>query len=347
MKRAAILLALAATACVAIALPDFEWTETHERIGEGATKTTYLSPVMNLKHGECANTRPPKTPLKFPTGKYAITDFRAEVVNGKNESVPLDKIYNHHWIIFDGHGNAGPYPSLNFVFGVGAESRNTPVSFPSPYAFVTRGTERWNANIHLLNTIDVPNVKDCIECRCPDGTGRIKCCPDGFVCPTNDVKMSDPEPFYLRYEVTWEEIKPTTIPVAITILDVAKGAIEYDTYPGEGGQPPRGTPLNVSYVVPEDRDVVWGVGHQHNGAIRIDLSVNGKIVCSSLPREGTGHEAGNEEGYVVAISECDFHDAPMRVHKGDLIEVVSYYRTDMPYRGVMGLFTLATAAPQE
>ena len=34
-------------------------------------------------------------------GKHLITGFKAEVVDSMNVSVPLDEVYNHHWLVFD------------------------------------------------------------------------------------------------------------------------------------------------------------------------------------------------------------------------------------------------------
>lgn len=72
------------------------------------------------------------------TGYYAILGFTGEMVDCNNESVPLDTLYNHHWLMKPVSGLTTHYntpcppneivlPSLNeygdftYVFGVGAE----------------------------------------------------------------------------------------------------------------------------------------------------------------------------------------------------------------------------------
>lgn len=74
-------------------------------------------------------------------------------------------------LFFDGKGNGGVCPGLNYKFGVGAESRNSPIVFPSPYVLATDGTERWTANIHLIRTQNIDpkwGLQHCIECHGPN-----------------------------------------------------------------------------------------------------------------------------------------------------------------------------------
>ena len=126
---------------------------------------TYRSPPMRLGEGEVVFTDPKRTPLTMPKGNIAITSFHAEVVDEEGRSVPLSEVYNHHWLVFNGKGNAGVCGGyLSYVFGVGAESRGTTTTYPHPYALVLKGDEKWGANIHLLRTVNIKNIKNCIEC---------------------------------------------------------------------------------------------------------------------------------------------------------------------------------------
>ena len=71
---------------------------------------------------------------------------------------------------------------MNFMFGVGAESRGTPTKFPEGTGLVVSGDDSWTANIHVLRTVDIDpawGVKACIECHGPNQWlvplhGRIK-----------------------------------------------------------------------------------------------------------------------------------------------------------------------------
>ena len=46
----------------------------------------------------------------MPTGKYAITEFHADVVDEHSKPVPLSEVYLHHWLVFNKEGNAGEPP---------------------------------------------------------------------------------------------------------------------------------------------------------------------------------------------------------------------------------------------
>merc|ERR1712096_188201 len=174
---------------------------------------------MPLKPGEVVFTNPYKTPLQMPKGKIAVLGFHAEVVtklnDGTYQSVPLNEVYNHHWLVFDGKGNAGVCGGyLGYKFGVGAECRNTPVAYPDGYGVVLDGTETWGANIHLLRTQGLSNgeqgVKECIECWYAKGkgckqaqSGTFACYGDKSFCPTTS--RLEKKDYYLRYNVTWTD----------------------------------------------------------------------------------------------------------------------------------------------
>ena len=106
----------------------------------------------------------------MPTGDYAITGFWGEVVDENNVSVPLSTVYTHHWIaVNDVHKNELCKNGPEYVFGIGAESRNNPIRFPSGYGHVVTGERYWGANLHLLHTQGLAGdphkaAKECNEC---------------------------------------------------------------------------------------------------------------------------------------------------------------------------------------
>ena len=137
----------------------------------------HRSKALPLAPGEVVFTDPQKTALPMPSGKIAITGFRAEIVDAAGASVPLSEVYNHHWLVYDGRLNSGLCGGyLAYKFGVGAECRGTPTVFPAPYALTAEGTEKWGANIHLLRTVDLvdDDVKSCIECAYAPNKGWVK-----------------------------------------------------------------------------------------------------------------------------------------------------------------------------
>eukprot|EP00759_Apiculatamorpha_spiralis_P041017 PhF_6_TR39697/c2_g1_i3/m.59014 len=201
---------------------------------DGTTSQTFKSNAMPTFPGLVRNTDPQQTILPFPAGPIAITGFHAELVDASGTSIPLDQSYLHHWVVYNNIGNAGPCQTLTYIFGVGAESRRTSVSYPAGYGYIAQGTEVWMANIHAIDTrAPVLGVHTCIECMCqyPWFGGRIDCCPDNSTCPT----YADPHTFpllqtYLQYTVTYIP-KPTSgsvIPLSLFVFDVAQCAIEFN-----------------------------------------------------------------------------------------------------------------------
>ena len=70
------------------------------------------------------------------SGDVAILGFAVDVVDANHQSVPLDEVYIHHWLVFDGKGNAGTCRRINYKFGVGAECRNSHVRYKDGYGQV-------------------------------------------------------------------------------------------------------------------------------------------------------------------------------------------------------------------
>ena len=94
-----------------------------------------------------------------------------------NVSVPLSTVYTHHWIaVNDVHKNELCKNGPEYVFGIGAESRNNPIHFPSGYGHVVTGERYWGANLHLLHTQGLAGdphkaAKECNECYYAPGKG--------------------------------------------------------------------------------------------------------------------------------------------------------------------------------
>ena len=328
-------------------------------------------------------TDPNSTILEFPPGKIAITGFRAEVVDTNGVSVPLSEVYDHHWLVFNGptKGNAGvcfgwrrqfSYRPLSYLFDGGDPS---PVIFPAGYGVMADGSEVWGANIHLLRTVHLVDTKNCIECGWADGkcdktqSGRFACCYDGSYCATNVNATQSIKNYFLQYTVTYvdlvEEEKElartggtaaATNGLDIFVLDASNCKIEYNIPVGTaGGKNPYESITTFSWTSLFVGDLMWGVGHQHIGALNISLLIDGVNVCTSVPRYGSElGKVGNEKGYVVEIPSCKFGTHGIHVKKGQKITVTSHYNTNPSdarglangggaHGGVMSLFYIGVA----
>eukprot|EP00475_Leptophrys_vorax_P041144 TRINITY_DN774_c0_g1_i1.p1 TRINITY_DN774_c0_g1~~TRINITY_DN774_c0_g1_i1.p1 ORF type:complete len:376 (-),score=82.75 TRINITY_DN774_c0_g1_i1:76-1203(-) len=355
-------------ACVSSA---FEWSVHDHIIHRHAEQSvTYISQPLPLRHGDVINSDPLQTQLRTPEGRYAVRRFAAEIVDESMNSVPLDEVYLHHWVIYT-ERYVGPcpykddiYPPLGgFYFGVGAETRNTFNEVKKPYGFVF-STEKWYANIHVLRTSLVDDVQSCVECHCFDGSGGggIRCCPDQSRCQMDITQPSvnDTKVYFLKYTIDYVSIDEQNrtvagnevLPVEMHLYDVTDCNYEYNVPKCDKAWPANVEcvhHLNRSYVFDKDYEIVGAQPHQHIGAIEYhSMIIDGvtgakRDFCTGVPRYGTEqHVAGNELGYVVGISQCFFSQRnPIRVKKGDILFLNSVYHNDVAHDGVMGLLLVS------
>ena len=117
-------------------------------------------------------------------------------------------------------------------------------------------------------------------------------------------------------------------------------------------------PAHPLGTIPRDMNVVFAAGHQHIGGINTTLSFGKdsgslKPLCTSVPKYGsTQGKAGDEKGYVTALSTCTPANSPSNPagKKGDVVRVDSLYNVDPAdprsfdkgaHYGVMSLFYIA------
>eukprot|EP00252_Welwitschia_mirabilis_P020105 TRINITY_DN484_c0_g1_i1.p1 TRINITY_DN484_c0_g1~~TRINITY_DN484_c0_g1_i1.p1 ORF type:complete len:425 (+),score=57.60 TRINITY_DN484_c0_g1_i1:625-1899(+) len=170
-------------------------------IQKGGTlkSAVFKSPAFTLGPGDVQNKF--YYGIDFPKGHIALKGFDAEVVDDKGNSVPLNEVYLHHWIverfyhkkpltgeqkkaqnnrlssslgIISGR-NDGLCPNvLGQYFGLGSETRHTRTFIPDPYGIVVGDPkkvppgyeESWFFNIHAIDTRGAANLLGCTECRC-------------------------------------------------------------------------------------------------------------------------------------------------------------------------------------
>jgi len=72
-------------------------------------------------------------------------------------------------------------------------------------------------------------------------------------------------------------------------------------------------------VIPVERDatIVWARGHLHSGGVKMTMKINGKLVCTSLPKY-------DSKGVITQMSLCP---TPIQVKKGDKVTIASMYDT--------------------
>ncbi|KAG9406879.1 hypothetical protein AC1031_003209 [Aphanomyces cochlioides] len=199
--------------------------------------------------------------------------------------------------------------------------------------------------------------------------GGLRCCNDQELC----LEPQDLDPvvpnatYYMRYTFDYDDVQPANRGLYLAACCDASGdlthhgAVEYDIpqcNPAEnpgcthtlstrqhigraGGAFGFGADYNEEDV---EVELVYAVGHQHRGSLGIQLydDKTDELLCNSYPTYGSGNVAGNESGYVIAMSHCTF-DPPRRMRSSNIVRIVATYNSSEPHTGAMSLWYLAIA----
>ncbi|KAJ1403141.1 Stress up-regulated Nod 19 [Sesbania bispinosa] len=277
---------------------------------------------------------------------------------------------------------------LPHYWGLGTESRGTTSKIPDPFAvehgnpaYIPPGyQEKWLLNIMGIDTRGAKDKKGCTECRCDrfnlpkdfynvtmgiDGKplstnykGGIFCCHDGLQCKLKKGAKAPSRKLSLRYKITWVEWDEHQIPLKFYILDstdrVRKNGTstihdcqaEY-TIMTNGGSDYHVQKANIP--MEKGGYLIYGTAHMHAGAVNATLyGQDGRTLCTSTPKYGTGKEPGNEEGYNVGMSVCYPKPGSVKINDGETLTVESRYESGF-LTGVMGQMYIYVAEklPQE
>lgn len=238
--------------------------------------------------------------------------------------------------------------------------------------------EKWFINVHAIDTRGVEDRMGCTECKCdlygvtkdengealsPNYKGGLQCCPDNSKCKLSKGFLGPKQSLYLKYTVKWVNWEKFMVPLKIYIFDVtdtlkisdkSKGKrlnhdckFEYEVEPCSTSYLNRSGCVDVkraSFPMQNGGYVIYGVGHQHSGAIGSTLyGKDGRIICTSIPKYGKGKRAGNEKGYIVGMSTCYPKPGSIKIFDGETLTLESNYSSNIRHSGVMGLFYILVA----
>ncbi|KAJ1420895.1 Stress up-regulated Nod 19 [Sesbania bispinosa] len=272
---------------------------------------------------------------------------------------------------------------LGQYFGIGSETRGTTTYIPDPFGIEVGNPteipygyeEKWLINVHAIDTRGVEDRMGCTECKCdlynvtkdengkplsPDYRGGLECCPDNIRCRLKKGFQGPKRSLYLKYTVMWVDWDNFVVSAKIYIFDVtdtlnkSKGMspkhnckVEYDVEPCSKGHMKGNDCVDVkktSLPMQTGGYVIYGVGHQHAGAIASTLyGQDGRVICTSIPKYGNGTEAGNEKGYVVGMSTCYPQPGSVKILDGENITLEISYNNSEMHTGVMGIFYFLVA----
>ena len=247
-----LLLSVASAAAIEFGLAS---TASAVLTGEAGSFTvqqeTYYSAPITLEAGHMVFTDYAKTRLKMPSGEYAITYFIGDIVFADtHQPVPLSDVYDHHWIaVSSAHRNQLCKGSnIEYVFGIGAESRHSPVSFSPGFGYHVANGTYWGANIHLLRTEGLAGdnpyraAKECNECYYSPGkaegctpayNGTFRCCGElNNRTAANSSCAVGPNPpaardYQLRYTFNYTRDVARVRPVYVGTLAAPNCAVFY------------------------------------------------------------------------------------------------------------------------
>ncbi|KAK3123939.1 hypothetical protein QOZ80_8AG0638300 [Eleusine coracana subsp. coracana] len=276
-----------------------------------------------------------------------------------------------------GPTNSGPCTdTLGHYFGLGAETRHTNTWVPDPYGIEAGDParapagyeERWVIDVHAIDTRGAADKEACTECTCtaynvtaetPAYLGGVDCCYDGTRCKVKDAYLNNgPRKLFLRYNVSWIEWSDAVVPVRIYVLDATDKAllegstkpackVEYQVEKCSAADRARNNCVDVmatKEMVPYGGDLVYAAAHQHRGGIGSTLhGQDGRLLCKSMPIYGTGHEAGNETGYIVGMTSCYPEPGTAKISDGELLTIVSNYSNERQHTGVMSHYYILVA----
>ncbi|CAJ2673272.1 unnamed protein product [Trifolium pratense] len=275
----------------------------------------------------------------------------------RNDGTCNEVILPHYW----GFGSESRGTSTKMPDPFAVELGN-PANIPEAWE------EKWLFNIMVIDTRGTKNRKSCTECRCdqfnlpqnfynvsteihgkplsPEYKGGIFCCKDNFQCKLIKGFEAPRRKLALRYKVTWVDWDQHQIPLRFYILDstdrirtngsetIHDCLAEYTIPENNSGD--RFHVQKSSIPMKKGGYLIYGTAHMHTGVVNATLyGQDGRTLCTSTPRYGTGKEAGNEEGYLVEMSVCYPTPGSIKINDGETVTVESRYKNEF-ITGAMG-----------
>ncbi|CAL5208221.1 unnamed protein product [Lathyrus oleraceus] len=247
-------------------------------------------------------------------------------------------------------------------------------------ANITEGwEERWLFSLMVIDTRGTKDRKSCTECRCdqfnlpenfynvtpdihgkplsPEYKGGVFCCQNGFQCKLEEGFQAPRRKLALRYKITWVDWDQDHIPVRFYVLDstdrvrtngseTTHDCLAEYTIPENISNDPFHV-QKASIPIEKGGYLIYGTAHMHTGVVNATLyGQDGRILCTSTPRYGTGMKAGNEKGYVIEMSVCYPKEGSIKIKDGEIMTVESRYKNEFT-TGAMGhmYFYLADRLP--
>ncbi|KAL2321819.1 hypothetical protein Fmac_026198 [Flemingia macrophylla] len=291
-------------------------------------------------------------------------DLRNGIIFQRNQGTCQGYILPHYW----GLGSESRGTSSNLPDPFVVELGN-PTQIPQGFK------EKWLFNIMAIDTRGALHRKGCTECRCNllnlpknfynvttgiDGKplsrnykGGLFCCQDNLQCKLRKDFDAPKRKLSLRYKIRWVDWDEHQVPLKFYILDATdrvrlNGSTSIHDCQAEYTIPRIGdsdSPHVKKANIPIEKGgyLIYSTSHMHTGVVNTTLyGQDGRVLCTSTPKYGTGKEAGNEKGYVVGMSGCYPKPGSIKIKNGEILTLESIYQNKFR-AGAMGHFYIYLA----
>ncbi|RDX90550.1 hypothetical protein CR513_27572, partial [Mucuna pruriens] len=289
---------------------------------------------------------------------------RDDLIFQRNEGTCNGYILPHYWGFgVESRGTTSKIPG-SFAIELG-----NPTKIPNGYE------EKWLLNIMAIDIRGAQDKKGCTECRCDkinlpknfynvtrdmhnqplttNYKGGLFCCQDNVQCKLRKDFQGSRRKLSLRYKISWVDWNKYQIPVKVYILDATDKVTlndskinhdcqaEYTIPANGGGDYPHVQKANIP--MQKGGYLIYGTAHMHSGVVNATLyGQDGRTLCTSTPKYGTGMEAGNEKGYLIGMSVCYPQLGSIKINDGEILTLESRYKNEFR-TGVMGHFYIYLA----
>ncbi|KAH1162759.1 hypothetical protein GYH30_001311 [Glycine max] len=299
----------------------------YQKPGNHNKTATFVSGSFEMGPGSIAT----KTfeNIKFSKGHVGIKSFDAELVDQEGNSIPSYENYLHHWFAIKYHENItmSPNPKLRRpkdVFFQRNEGTCNGGILPHYWGF------RVESDIH--NQKLTTNYK-----------GGLFCCQDNLQCKQIEGFQGSKRMVSLRYKISWVDWNIYQIPVKVYTPDST------DRVRSNGSKIIHDCQVDIKHPNGKRRFyIIYGTVHMHSGVVNATLyGQDGRTLCTSTPKYGTGKEVGNEKGYVIGMFVCYPQPGSIKIHDGEILTLESKYKNEF-HTGAMRHFYiyLAEELPQ-
>ncbi|KAL9297853.1 hypothetical protein ACSQ67_023749 [Phaseolus vulgaris] len=232
--------------------------------------------------------------IDFPKGHIGVKSFDVEVVDEDGKSVPLYETYLHHWF------------AVKYI-------ENITMSHYIKKSHDLRNGIEFERNDGMCQGFLLPHYL---------GLGGESRGTSSNLLDPFAVELGPTRNLSLRYKIRWVDWDEHQVPLRFYILDSTDHNILFQEIMTSVS--PHVKKANIPMT--KGGYLIYGTAHMHIGVVNSTLyGQDGRVLCTSNPKYGTGKEAGNENGYLVGMSVCYPKPGSIKIKDGEILTLESIY----------------------